>query len=459
MTPSALRYQASREWMEEEILSGRPLDHRRHTLCIDPAVLSVDLQARLESLLDGAVYLEDLERVLVLDSGLNPSLSFGPNQENFVPMDDLVVSRIGILPEIPRPTDQAVDVISAWETWMELYRSTALIAIESLIQESPARGRGSDNRKVKWSGRAVELHGFRFAVSPSDGPQAMQDIRAGLAWGKRANELFAAESTSAAKEATGPSREEVQAWYEDGEAEIFASHYRLWAKRFYAAAKAHDRALRSDVLDFDAEMERWAGEFGSERLRLGIADGYRMNARYLSERLAAEAPGFYAMPTRAATEGWAKRANSPSEAALRLRRAVEAAITKSAPKNIDGPPRIEIAEVVDPPVEIYIAQGQEGPYADLPDPRGWDWKPDNSGGTYGKGPQPFEAVIVHGWLSRFTLIGAVAEEEGHGPPWVWAVPEADRFHEDGTVIAEDPDERRPTRAKRKPPGGDDDIPF
>lgn len=462
MTPRALRYQASRDWMEQQLLAGRPLNHRRQILEIDGMKLSDELRGRLEHLLDAASYLDELNRVSVLDSGIDPVVSFGPDKETLTPMDERVVSNVGSLPELSKPTEDAAAVIDAWERWIGLYREAALETMEYYVNNPPKFGwNARTKRQAYMSGVVLELQGFELEITRSDGAQAMQDVHAGLAWVRRANKLFSGESVGAAREATGPAREEVQEWY-SGSSQDFAKGYWLWARRFFAAAKAHDRALNSELLGFDEEMERWANEHGSERLRLGIADGYRMNARYLTERLAAEAPGFYAMPTRSATESWAKRANSPSENALRMRRAVEAAISKSAPATLEGPVKVEIYDVTDPPVEIFIARGGRDEMADLPHPRGWNWSPDDFGGTTGRGPDPFEAVVVGNWLGRFTLIGAVRGDDGEGPPWIWAVPEPERFHDDGMVEGEDPDADRPQRAKRKPPGpvgGDNDIPF
>lgn len=462
MTPRALRYQASRDWMERQLLAGRPLNHRRQILKIDGKKLPDELRGRLENILDATTYLDELERVSVLDSGIDPAVSFGPDRKTLTPMDEAVISNVGSLPELPEPTDDVTAVIDAWEGWMGRYREVARDVMGHYINNPPGFGWNAETKRRTHLGAVVlELQGHRLEINPSDGAEAMQDIYAGLAWVRRANRLFSSESVEAAREATGPAREEVQGWYA-GSRQGFANRYWLWAKRFFTAAKAHDHALNSEVLDFDEEMERWAAEHGSDRLQLGIADGYRMNARYLTERLAVEAPGFYAMPTRSATEGWAKRANSPSENALRMRRAVEAAISKSAPETSDGSAQVEIFDIVDPPVEIFIAQGGSGEWADLPDPRGWDWFPDDFGGTSGRGPDPFEAVVVGNWLGRFTLIGAVRGDDGEGPPYIWAVPEPERFRDDGLVEGEDPDAERPQRAKRKPPGptaGDDDISF
>jgi hypothetical protein len=463
MTPRALRYQASRKWMEGEILSGRPVEHRRQVLEVDPAELEPILSARCQSVIDSAVFVDSVGRFAVLDSGLDPEIRLGPDPKNLIAMDEPVIQEVGAFPELGEPTSDVDLVISAWETWLADYCDAALMAIESLNTEPPRMGRFRDGRKAFWQKVDVSFgHSIELAIEPAHGARAMRDALAGRAWWSRVHQCFAPESVAAAKEATAPTLHKAREWASNSDPEQIAANYRQLMKKLFTAAKAHDSALRVEVPDFDAEMERWAAEAGSERLRLGLADGYRMNSRYLTERIAAEAPGFYAIPAKAATSGWARRANSPSEQALRLRRAIEATVARSAPPNLDGPPQVEILDVVEPPVEIFIAAGGGGQFADLPDSRGWHWKADAAGGTFGSGPKPFEAVVVNNWLGRFILIGAVSDEDGKGPPWVWAVPEIDRFHSDGTVTPEDPDEITYVRAKRKPPGpigGDDDIPF
>src|ERR1700760_105272 len=111
MTSRALRYQASRGWMEEEILAGRPVRHRRHLLEFDLEELNSDLAARAERIFDGAVYLESVLRHRVLDSGIDPELSLGPDDDHLVSMDVPVVASVGELPELERPTDDPGAVI------------------------------------------------------------------------------------------------------------------------------------------------------------------------------------------------------------------------------------------------------------------------------------------------------------------------------------------------------------
>jgi hypothetical protein len=237
-------------------------------------------------------------------------------------------------------------------------------------------------------------------------------------------------------------------------------------RRRCAAAKAFDAAQEAAIPDFEAEMKRWAKDHGSERLRLGLEDGYRMNSRYLAERIAAEAPGMFAMPSESAKKGWAIKTASPSESALRLRRQIAAAMERNAPPNSGGPPETEISTVKSPPPEIYRADaGIQTPFAtvgtDLPSRDGWPWELEHNR-PVSLDPIPFEAVVVKNWLGRFHLIGAVDDDRRGAPPGIWAVPDIDDYRDDGSVLPRDPDETMPERAKRKPPEREleeDDIPF
>ena len=70
---------------------------------------------------------------------------------------------------------------------------------------------------------------------------------------------------------------------------------------------------------------------GSERLQIGIGDGYRMVPVYLEERDRAEVPRFYAhLPKKDDEHTWQPR-TGPSEEALRLRRAVQERLELHAP--------------------------------------------------------------------------------------------------------------------------------
>lgn len=465
MTPSDLRYQVSREWLEAEILAGRPISHRRHSLTVDLDSLEPEHANRLEAIVDGVIFRADSERATVLDSGIDPTRRYGPSDDKLVAMDEPVVHAVGELPEISSPTDDLDVLLKAWEDWKAAYCAESLNAIDALNQDLPD-GKNPFGRKISWGGIRVPFGpGSETTIRPEDGSRAMRDARAAWEWAWAAQQRFGEESVAAAKEATTPALAVSQAWIEAGGPEEIAQHFLECAKKMHAAAKAHDCARRGQIPDFDSEMERWAAECGSNRLQLGIEDGYRMNSRYMAERIAAEAPGFFAMPVNSVKDHWARRASSPSEQALRLRRRVQAVIETSAPLNFDGKPSVEILTVIEPPAQMYLAHQQRDAQGnlrltDFPSKKGWPWFYDEDGNAFGYLANSFEAVVVKNWLGRFHLIGAVADEGGHGPSGIWAVPEIDRFHDDGTVNPQDPDAPEPKAAKRKPPNpGEDEIPF
>lgn len=467
MTPSDLRYQASREWMEAEILAGRPVEHRRQSLAVDLDAIAPSLAERVEAVLDGLLIEPKSRRVWVLDSGIDPTRRFGSSEDTLTAMDDPIVEAIGELPELPEPTDDVEAAVAAWEVWLGKYCAAALGVIDELNTSPPAVGKGPFDRDVRWHGMRVSLgSGLETDIRPSDGPAAMRASRAAWAWLWAAQERFGTESVAAAEEATTPSREQAQGWIDELNAEELGERFLALRKRLYIAAKAHYRARQAQALSFEDEMRRWAIEQGSNRLRLGIQDGYRMNARYLSERIAKEAPGFYAMAANDAKDNWARKTGSPSEPALLLRRRVEAAMKRHAPENFDGLPTVEILTVVEPPPQIYLAQETMTQFGavqvtEYPAKAGWKWFTDEEGEVYGYGAEPFEAVVVRNWLGRFHLIGGVTDENGVGPAGIWATPVVHHFSEDGTVEAQDPDSETFTAAKRKPPrpGEQDDIPF
>jgi len=468
MSLVVLRYMASRNWMESQLLAGNPVDTRDQEVSID--LRSLDLRQRVEALADAVLYFEagKQEFLCVLDSGIDPELSFGPDDQHLVPLDSEIIEQVGALPELSEPTEDIAAIVDAWEQWLEDYKDQALRVIEKLNRKPPALLQAANPfvKKQKWGSVGISFgKGVVGEIEIESGARAVRDARAGRLWVWSARKLFSSDSYAAAKQATDATPSEGRSWLSVLPAEKLAELYLHKKRKLYEVAKAHHYARLSKVPDFDTEMKRWAEDRGSDRLRLGLQDGYRMNARYLAERLAAEAPGMYAMPASVAQDGWAHKAGSPSESALRLRRRVAAAMKRNAPPNLDGKPEAEIVIVKKPPHEIYLADaGAETSSgvigAGLPRRDGWPWLVRLGGEPEGLGPKPFEAVVVKHWLGKYHLIGAVRSDPGGGPLGIWALPDPDHFGEDGKVHAQDPDAPAPDSAKRKPPEDkDDDIPF
>lgn len=462
-----LRYLASREWMESEILAGRAVSDRRQSLTVEIDDLDSRLAERVEAIDDGALFFElgGETRVCVLDSGVDPEISFGPDRDSLVPFDKPIVDKIGPLPELPGPTEDVAEVADAWEEWDKRYREVALSEMERLSADPPAVGQAFGGETRHWGTRLLLFgNGYKPEIELKDGITAIRDARAGTLWKWAAERRFSAEALVAAKEATMISPSEVRSLLAAQEPAEMARTYLIHRRKLHRTAKAFD-AARSKAPAFDAEMKDWADKQGSERLRLGLEDGYRMNSRYLAERIAAEAPGMFAMPANSTPSDWASRATSPSRAALLLRRRIEAAMKKSAPLGSGEEPEVDIMIVKKPPHEIYLADpGVEVGHnqvvgRDLPSREGWPWFVGQAGPVH-VAPTPFEAVVVKNWLGRFHLIGAV-KDDAESAKGIWATPDIERYGEDGTVAAMDPDDPAPSAAKRKPPDPQeaDDIPF
>jgi hypothetical protein len=462
-------YLASRGWMASEILAGNPVQNRRQVLEVDPGELDDDLLARAENVRDATefVTINERRRACVLDSGIDPELSFGPRPDKLVGLDEPIIEEIGLLPELDFPTGDTVEVVEAWEIWIDAYVEAAAKVIEKFIADPPASG-WNGYAPVSWTeGVEVELApGAKTSIGPEDGAKALRKARAGRLWDWACAARFSQEGFDAAREAVCLSPGEARRLLELCKAPEITTFYLKQSKRCFAAAKAYDRAQAAEAPGFDSEMYRWAAEHGSNRLRVGLQDGYRMNARYLAERIAREAPGMYAMPVDSAKKGWAAKATSPSEAALHLRRRIAAAMERHAPPNTQGPTETEIVTVKKAPHEIYRADNgaytEDGAVGqDLPSREGWPWDLNENLEPIGGDPIPFEAVIVKNWLGRFHLLAAVSDEVRGAPPGIWAVPLVDDYGEDGSVVPRDPDEPLPLRAKRKPrqPETEDDIPF
>jgi hypothetical protein len=465
-----LRYLASREWMESEILSGRPVQRRDQQLRINLDEVDPELRARSEGVMDAVVQVKVKKklRMCVLDSGIDPELGFGPDKNHLTPMDTPIVEAIGPLPELPEPSKDLAAVVESWEAWLAKYKEEALGLFQKLVDEPPTLLTGLNPfvSEEEWDPVEVTLgESLLTTISSADGAAALQSARAGHLWDWAATKEFSSESYEAADEATEASPLEGKRWIENSDGSLVADLFLKQQKQLFLAAKAHDKARSQQVSDFDDEMKRWAKEHGSKRLQLGIEDGYRMHSRYLAERLAAEAPGMFAMPAKAAEEDWAYKASSPSESALQLRRKVEAAMTSTAPANLDGQPQAEIVVIKKPPHGMYLAdpgfKGSSGKIgAGLPSRMGWPWRL-VGGRPANYGAKPFEAVVVKHWLGRYHLIGAVPDGTG-GPPGIWAIPDPDCYEVDGRVHPQDPDAPEPNAARRKPPDppkSEDDIPF
>lgn len=132
------------------------------------------------------------------------------------------------------------------------------------------------------------------------------------------------------------------------------------------AAEALAEAERAEAKRRDAERAAWVAEHGSDYLKRAVGAGYDCQRRYVEERAALEMPGFLVDFDEQAD--WRSRA-CPSEAAL----------DRALALRDDG----HIVEVVwlTRPVEI-----------------------DDEDAAYGEPFDPREAIVVTGYLGRYTLV-------------------------------------------------------
>lgn len=135
------------------------------------------------------------------------------------------------------------------------------------------------------------------------------------------------------------------------------------------ASRAQQRANRR----FRSEMEKWAVNYGSKRLRAAIDGNYRANTTYAVERGNTELPGFWI--DTAGDGEWGERSD-PSEEALLLEQGVDADF---AERGIDLEHRI-----------VWLEES----------PRALDRKLENEDLMF----EPEEAILVAGYLGRYTAV-------------------------------------------------------
>jgi hypothetical protein len=144
-----------------------------------------------------------------------------------------------------------------------------------------------------------------------------------------------------------------------------------------AKATARENDQRKAALAFRADMEVWVAQYGSERLRVATARGYKMNGTYLRERAAVELPGF--LVDAAGDARWEERTN-PSAQALHLETEAIAMARRSTPAGEQV--LVEIVWLTKPPAD-HVPTGPE--FVSV------------------------EAVSIRGWLGRYDLFCVVEQ--------------------------------------------------
>lgn len=148
-----------------------------------------------------------------------------------------------------------------------------------------------------------------------------------------------------------------------------------------AAQRQREAQAAEESRLFKAWMSSWITDYGSEALRTAHLRGYNVVGQYVRERTAKEFPGFEIDTQKKAK--WEDRAN-PSAAALALETEALTCAAYGLPR-----PQVRI---------IWLTRSIDGV----------NYKPLVRLG--GSGPQPREAVVVVGFLGRYTLVRDVAPE-------------------------------------------------
>ena len=342
-------------------------------------------------------------------------------------------------------------MIEAYERWIERYMDLAGGALKAFIDKyAPGSDDETEAALVKPDVWRWEI-GWRLKYGP---------VRTCVIDGRRDVELFhrcrgayqrvaAANvgdnvmSTVVANEVVG---EHVELDQKPRRTEELVAAYEDHVDRIAEVTLAHKWTQLRERLGFEVEMRRWAFELGSERLRMGIEDGYRMVPVYLTERIEQEAPDFYAyLPQNRDGVTWQPR-TGPTRAALTWRRAIQAALDEHCPPGMASA-QAEIVWMKAPPMEMC---NQDTVYEERYD------------GEMFHREIPFEAIIVPKWLGRYTLIAGLISEEYTVPDYVLL---KYVLHPDGYLL----------KGLPKPPEGgatipdcdipigsglaDDDIPF
>jgi hypothetical protein len=434
-----LSYFVNREWFEQEVLEGRDAEWV-HSLSFNLDDLDEELAERAAAIHD-AIDADSFVRVEVHGTGINPRAE-DPDADELAPrwdqmMDGPICARIGRLPELAKPSDDPALVVAAWEAWLDAYRSASPDALRSWVgrwhpEDEEAASEGKEtwwkitlpyrvddgqseiSRLITFDGlsdfdlfrrvRAAYAR-LQYAIRSSESNDAIvadQALGSGIAID---DETFVLRSKP-------KDRDELVDAYEE-----FAIRW----SRVALAARSNRQRRKGE---FDRLMREWAEEKGSDRLKLGIEDGFRMTAVYLEERIAAEFPGFFAWSERKPKKPWKSRVG-PTETALLGRREVQETLDAAG-----AALRAEIVWMLEPPEEMRSAS--------------WDtytWDPTVTG--------PAEAIIVDGWLGRYVLIGPVSSEEVPLPSgYTW-----------DPVFGTRPPAASDFSPSDFAPGGEDDIPF
>jgi hypothetical protein len=406
-----LPYRVSRAWLEERTLVGEVVEPVRRSV-IEADQMPSELRERVAALAKRVRPTEwwgpSNETLEVIGSGIDPTDHAAADRRELYATDP-ITQKLGELPELPEPTSEPVALIEAYEAWISRYLDLSMGALAAWIDrwaidgEPDENGNAPNGLPVKWwitwvpycigtERRALEVDG-RTHLELFHKVVASSQLRshAQMAAGREDMAMVLDIVGDPLELATKPTSSEDLV-------DAYGRHMERIANLAFARHWTRQRHREG----FDLEMSRWAFERGSERLKIGISDGYRMIPVYLQERISAEVPGFYAhLPKKDDKHTWQPR-TGPSEEALRLRRAVQEHLERYAPPG-GLVPIAEVGWMKNPPLAMCDERHAYGH--------------DEWGNLEDEIQEcAFEVIGVKNWLGRYTLIAGVYTQAEDQPP-------------------------------------------
>jgi hypothetical protein len=399
-----LPYLVGDRWVEERTLAGE-IVQAEHEFVVEFDRLDADLRVRALSIFKrvGNVSTTDPFFLHVIGSGLSPDHTVIRDGHRYNACHS-VSAKIGVRPQLGVPASDASEVIDAYETWLARYDDLSFGALAAFIKRTAPEGDIEDGDPFEgapdfWTQDIPVLGSsggpkYDILIDGRDEPELFHRARAAFQTCEHARQITDKEDFELALQVL---RQGPVVWPADSPVVVAA--WEDHCGRLADMALARFWARQRQKAGFKLEMLRWVAEHGSDRLKLGVDDGYRMMPVYLNERIKLEVPGFYAhLPRDGEPKLWQPR-TGPSEEALRLRRAVQDCIDKHEFHG-SRPPKVEIGWMKDPPKVMHDSEARTA----------WD------GHDAYDQEIPFEVIVVPDWLGRYVLFAAVWTDEEDQPP-------------------------------------------
>lgn len=399
-THIALPYVLSSVFLEHEALRGH-FPQRNQLAELVVAELSDGDAERVLAIRAALAWLGSDRSPLVLDTGLDDA-AVTADDGSVERLVNTIHQEIGVLPTLNQiVAGSPAELLDEYERWIRRYRELAPRA----LQEWVARWAQDEPVTIPQLKRGINPFSWRVPIAVlvrTDGreEQFLVEGRADFNLFRRARAATVRRRVAKAAVGSGSWAKaleivEPRVWVHTSHDPVkrVVTDFEHVTERLTRVALAHHHQKLVADRRFADDMAAWADRSGSEQLKMGLADGYRMTSIYLDERIAREAPGFYATRTTS-TKLLGKPRTGPSEAALRLRRAVQARLDDNA---TSGPERYDAV--------IRWVSCEEVPAALLDDD------------DHHAEDEEIEAIVIGGWLGRYQLIGLV-EPDGGRPWWV-----------------------------------------